>query len=205
MGRSWTGLESDESDERVFGIGDPGGRLSCGSATNRSTDCFVQAWGARFSDHPLVLGISSSNSPSSSLFPKREREENVYRNISSPHVHTHRLPHPTSHAHGNQDDAQLPTLASLRSDPNRGDLTQMGNRREAFARGMLGRALDKMDQNGAWRTPSAAGCAALLLVEFLVTCECRAPPSTRVQVNNTDIARGQGLIRSANQPAVAPT
>lgn len=36
---------------------------------------------------------------------------------------------------------------------------------------MVDRALDKMDRNAGWRTPSAACCSALLLLEFLLTCE----------------------------------
>lgn len=96
-------------------------------AADRLTPCrFPQAWGARFSDHPLVLGQEGAKS--------------------------------------------LPKLDDLRAHVGR-DFTEVGNRREEFARAMVDRALKKIDEKGTLRKASAAGCSALLLVEFLLTCE----------------------------------
>ena len=87
--------------------------------------CNLQAWGARFSDHPVVLGQEGAKS--------------------------------------------LPKLGDLRSQGGR-DFTEVGNRRDKFARAMVDRAIKKLDENGALRKPSAACCSALLLAEFLLTC-----------------------------------
>lgn len=86
----------------------------------------AQAWGARFSDHPLVLGQEGAKS--------------------------------------------LPKLDELRAHVGR-DFTEVGNRREKFARAMVDRALKKIDEKGTLRKASAAGCSALLLIEFLLTCK----------------------------------
>lgn len=83
-----------------------------------------QAWAARFSDSPLVLGAEGA--------------------------------------------LTLPTLNDLRTQVGR-DFTDIGNRRAPFAEAMVERAMNRFDQVGVLRKASAAGCAALLLLEFLTT------------------------------------
>ncbi|KAM0788978.1 hypothetical protein ACM66B_003050 [Microbotryomycetes sp. NB124-2] len=87
----------------------------------------VQAFAARFTDHPFVIG----------------------------------------------SDARLPTLAEIQNGPLR-DLTEAGNRREAFARMMFERAMRKADETGSWRKTSAASCTAFVLLGFMTTwCNSR--------------------------------
>lgn len=64
----------------------------------------------------------------------------------------------------------LPRLDDARNSNGR-DFTEIGNRRDKFARSMVDRAIKKLDENGALRKPSAACCSALLLSEFFLTCE----------------------------------
>jgi hypothetical protein len=100
------------------------------SPPNECLALVIQAWGARFSDNPLVLGQQGAKT--------------------------------------------LPKLDDLREHVGR-DFTEVGNRREKFARAMVDRALKKIDEKGALRKASAATCSALLLIEFLLTCECSEP------------------------------
>lgn len=61
-----------------------------------------------------------------------------------------------------------PALSELRTAGR--DFTMLGNRRDEFALAMRDRALAACDRHGLLRTSSAAACAALTLLEFLVTC-----------------------------------
>lgn len=47
----------------------------------------------------------------------------------------------------------------------------VGKLREGFAKSLLDRAIETVDRRAALRTASAACCSALVLLEFLVTCE----------------------------------
>ena len=62
-----------------------------------------------------------------------------------------------------------PSLQDLRNGARR-DFTAVGNRREEFARTAMERAMVAVDQRGALRLSSASCCAALTLLEFLITC-----------------------------------
>lgn len=80
-----------------------------------------------------------------------------------------------------------PTLAELRTGVGR-DFTMIGKLREGFARGILQRAIETVDRRAGLRTASTACCSALVLLEFLVTCQSlvmtthfrpfRSPPAT---------------------------
>ncbi|GAA5923652.1 hypothetical protein JCM3775_000461 [Rhodotorula graminis] len=61
-----------------------------------------------------------------------------------------------------------PSLQDLRNGARR-DFTAVGNRREEFARTAMERAMVAVDQRGALRLSSASCCAALTLLEFLIT------------------------------------
>ncbi|GAA5994266.1 uncharacterized protein JCM10292_001966 [Rhodotorula paludigena] len=89
------------------------------SPANEVLALVIQAWAARLTDHPHVVGQGA------------------------------------------------PSLQDLRGGEGR-DFTAVGNRRDEFARQALQRALDAVDRRGALRLASAAGCAALTLLEFLV-------------------------------------
>lgn len=47
----------------------------------------------------------------------------------------------------------------------------IGNVRDSFARALLEKAVETVDRRAGLRTASAACCSALVLLEFLVTCE----------------------------------
>lgn len=65
-----------------------------------------------------------------------------------------------------------PTLAELRNGVGQ-DFTRVGKLREGFAQGVLQRAIETVDRRAGLRTASTACCSALVLLEFLVTCESR--------------------------------
>ncbi|BGP39142.1 hypothetical protein JCM10449v2_003080 [Rhodotorula kratochvilovae] len=90
------------------------------SPANECMALVIQAWAARLTDHPAVVGSGA------------------------------------------------PTLQELRSGGGR-DFTPVGNRREEFARAAMERAMAAVDQRGALRLASSVCCAALTLLEFLVT------------------------------------
>lgn len=94
------------------------------SPTGECLCLVMQAWAARFSDHPSILGVGA------------------------------------------------PTLSDVQNQPGR-DFSHYGQARDAFATAMLDRALRKVDENGLLRHPTEAGCAALIMLEFLVTCKPR--------------------------------
>ncbi|KDE09035.1 hypothetical protein MVLG_00754 [Microbotryum lychnidis-dioicae p1A1 Lamole] len=124
------------------------------SPTNECLAVVIQAWAARFSDHPVVLGQEGA--------------------------------------------LTLPTLNDIRHH-NGQDFTDVGNRREPFARAMLDRALQVCDERGALRKASAACCTALLLLEFLMVWDNsgRAPSSAgrSMMVNCAE------HLRSINEPS----
>ncbi|SCV70840.1 BQ2448_3602 [Microbotryum intermedium] len=124
------------------------------SPTNEFLAVVIQAWAARFSDHPVVLGQKGA--------------------------------------------LTLPTLNDVRHHSGR-DFTDVGNRREPFARAMLDRALKVCDERGALRKASAACCYALLLLEFLMVWDNsgRAPSSAgrSMMVNCAE------HLRSMNEPS----
>lgn len=97
-----------------------GRRAEAMSPTGECLCLVMQAWAARFSDHPSILGVGA------------------------------------------------PMLSDVQNQPGR-DFSHYGQARDAFATAMLDRALRKVDENGLLRHPTEAGCAALIMLEFLVT------------------------------------
>ncbi|BGP23916.1 hypothetical protein JCM10295v2_002817 [Rhodotorula toruloides] len=90
------------------------------SPANECLALVIQAWAARITDNPAVIGSGG------------------------------------------------PTLDILKRGEGQ-DFTEVGNRRQDFARAALQRALNTVDQRGALRLASATSCSALTLLEFLVT------------------------------------
>ncbi|KAK4057930.1 hypothetical protein OIO90_001149 [Microbotryomycetes sp. JL221] len=96
------------------------GRMSARmSPTEQCLIFAMQAWAARFTDHPLVIGQDLAN--------------------------------------------RYPSLEHFKESDIR-DWSEVGNRRDAFARMMLDRALRKIDETGAFRKPSLASLTAFLLL-----------------------------------------
>ncbi|KAM0745958.1 hypothetical protein T439DRAFT_330158 [Meredithblackwellia eburnea MCA 4105] len=62
-----------------------------------------------------------------------------------------------------------PSLSDVSNSPPGTDFSQYGSLRDSFARAMEDRAMKALDQHGALRNPSGQCCAALTLIEFLVT------------------------------------
>lgn len=91
-----------------------------------------------------------------------------------------------------------PTLQDLRNGAGR-DFTAVGNRREEFARAAMERAMAAVDRRGALRMSSASCCAALTLLEFLITCAPARPlllPSTRTLNVDRPQSASQGATHS---------
>jgi hypothetical protein len=94
-----------------------------------------------------------------------------------------------------------PTLAELRNGVGQ-DFTRVGKLREGFAQGVLQRAIETVDRRAGLRTASTACCSALVLLEFLVTCESRGFLFDLIKLL-THPCRRQGTTWHANRTLAA--
>lgn len=94
-----------------------------------------------------------------------------------------------------------PTLAELRNGVGQ-DFTRVGKLREGFAQGVLQRAIETVDRRAGLRTASTACCSALVLLEFLVTCESRGALFDLIRLL-THPCRRQGTTWHANRTLAA--
>lgn len=82
------------------------------------------------------------------------------------------------------------SLSDVYKQPGR-DFSDCGNARDNFARAMADRVLRMMDARGLLRRPSGAAASALIMLEFLMTCEFEWQKCSSTSLADGQRARGR--------------